>query len=50
MSKYLYAIVPESIDLVDDIGYDESELDGMTDEDVYDLAVKELSEPRVRRL
>lgn len=50
MSKYVYAIVPETIDLVDDVGYDESDLDGMSAEVVRELARVELSEPDIRRL
>lgn len=52
MSKYKYRLDPETIDLVDDYGYDEDELDQMTTEDVYDIACAKFKRdlPTVRRL
>jgi hypothetical protein len=50
MSSYLYGIIPETIDLIDDLGYEESELEQMHPETIYELACKALSEPRIRRL
>lgn len=38
MSKYEYQLDPVRIDLVDDLGYEESDLDAMSVEDVYDIA------------
>jgi hypothetical protein len=49
MSKYLYRSDPDTIDLVDDVGYDESELDQMSSEDVHDIAKRKLADPTVRR-
>lgn len=50
MSNYLYGIVPETIDLIDDLGYDESELEQMHSEEAYSIAAAALSEPHIRRL
>lgn len=51
MSKYRYRIDPEVIDLVDDLGYDESDLDEMSSDDVYDTACDILADQiQVRRV
>lgn len=44
MSKYMYEREPQRLDLVDDLGYDESELDAMHPDDVYDLACSILAD------
>lgn len=49
MSEYRYRIDPDTVDLVDDLGYDESDLERMDPETLYEIACREL-EPRVRRI